>query len=169
MLTPHAGEFARLSGEGTVKEIERVTRLRRFVERTGVTTLLKGRSTLIDDGTTLHVNTTGTSTLATAGTGDVLTGMIATLLSQGLAAVDAARCAAYWHGLAGKFMSFAAGPGVTASDIVDAIRFAPAIRHLGADGRHGGLQQVLDLDRKVADADAGRMIDGCGNRGRDPG
>ena len=120
VLTPHAGEFARLSGEGTVKEGERVSRLRRFVERTGVTTLLKGHATLIDDGLTLHVNPTGTSALATAGTGDVLTGMIATLLSQGLSPVDAARVAAYWHGLAAKFVS-GGTRGIIASDVIDAV------------------------------------------------
>jgi len=134
VLTPHAGEFARLSGGGTVKEDERVARLRRFVERTGVTTLLKGRATLIDDGTTMHVNTTGTSALATAGTGDVLTGMIATLLSQGFAPVDAARCAAYWHGLAGK-LEGAMGLGVTAGDVIDALRLVSATTpYAPADG-----------------------------------
>ena len=60
VLTPHAGEFARLSGLGTIREGERVARLREFVERTGITTLLKGRSTLIFDGVTMHVNVTGT-------------------------------------------------------------------------------------------------------------
>jgi NAD(P)H-hydrate epimerase len=124
VLTPHAGEFARLSGEGTVKEGERATRLRRFVERTGVTTLLKGRATLIDDGTTMHVNPTGTSALATAGTGDVLTGMIATLLSQGLAPVDAARVAAYWHGLAAKLIGNRTR-GIMAGDVVDALGPTP--------------------------------------------
>jgi NAD(P)H-hydrate epimerase len=124
VLTPHAGEFARLSGEGVVKEGERVARLRRFVERTGVTTLLKGRATLIDDGTTMHVNTTGTSALATAGTGDVLTGMIATLLSQGLSPVDAARVAAYWHGLAARHAQEQRRVGVIAGDIPDTLATA---------------------------------------------
>ena len=117
VVTPHAGEFARLSGEGTFKESDRVTRLRAFVERTGVTTLLKGHATLIDDGRTLHVNTTGTSALATAGTGDVLTGMIATLLSQGLSPVDAARVAAYWHGDAARSARRGSPVGVIAGDI----------------------------------------------------
>ena len=85
VVTPHAGEFARLSGKGTIRRGERVERLREFVERTGVTTLLKGRDTLVYDGTTMHLNATGTSALATAGTGDVLTGVIATLASQGFA------------------------------------------------------------------------------------
>ncbi|MBV8116380.1 MAG: NAD(P)H-hydrate epimerase, partial [Candidatus Eremiobacteraeota bacterium] len=64
VVTPHAGEFARLSGKGTISPGERVNRLREFVERTGVTTLLKGRDTLIYDGTTMHINATGTNALA---------------------------------------------------------------------------------------------------------
>ncbi len=121
VLTPHAGEFARLSGEGTVAPGTRVARLRAFVKRTGITTLLKGNATLVDDGATMHVNTTGTSTLATAGTGDVLTGMIATLLAQGLAPVDAARAGAYWHGLAGRVAAQERPVGVVAGDVHEAL------------------------------------------------
>jgi ADP-dependent NAD(P)H-hydrate dehydratase / NAD(P)H-hydrate epimerase len=118
VLTPHAGEFARLSGLGTVRDGERVSRLREFVERTGITTLLKGRATLIFDGTTMHVNVTGTSALATAGSGDVLTGMTSALLSQGLAPVDAAAAAAYWHGLAGQSAQRERRIGVVAGDVI---------------------------------------------------
>jgi len=123
VVTPHAGEFARLSGLGTIREGERVSRLREFVERTGITTLLKGRATLVFDGTTMHVNVTGTNALATAGSGDVLTGITATLLSQGMAPVDAASTAAYWHGLAGQRAERERRIGVVAGDIVE---------HLGA-------------------------------------
>jgi hydroxyethylthiazole kinase-like uncharacterized protein yjeF len=124
VITPHAGEFARLSGKGTINEGKRVERLREFVERTGVTTLLKGQTTLIYDGTTMHVNTTGTSALATAGTGDVLTGMISTLLAQGLSPVDAARAGAYWHGLAGKFAASQRPRGVIARDVYESLAAA---------------------------------------------
>lgn len=124
VLTPHDAEFARLSGKGTFKPEERAGRLREFVDRTGCTTLLKGESTLIYDGTTMHVNTSGTPALATAGTGDVLTGMIATLLSQGLSPVDAARAAAYWHGLAGKHAASIRARGVMARDVYDSLAAA---------------------------------------------
>ena len=119
VLTPHEGEFARLSGQGTIKSGERIERLREFVDRTGVTTLLKGDATLIYDGKVMHVNTTGTPLLATAGTGDVLTGMIATLLAQGLAPVDAARAGAYWHGLAARKAGEHRPVGVIARDVAD--------------------------------------------------
>jgi len=142
VVTPHAGEFARLSGKGTVAEGERVDRVREFVARTGITTLLKGRATLICDGTTTHVNATGTNALATAGSGDVLSGMIATLLAQGLAAVDAARAAAYWHGLAGQYAGRHRAVGVVAGDVIESLAGAlpaqdPERRAFEANPRRG--------------------------------
>ncbi|HEX3672431.1 MAG TPA: ADP/ATP-dependent (S)-NAD(P)H-hydrate dehydratase, partial [Candidatus Cybelea sp.] len=116
------GEFARLSGRGTVAPGTRVERIREFVERTGITTLLKGSDTLIYDGNgPVHINPTGTNALATAGTGDVLTGIIATLLSQGLAPVDAARAGAYWHGLAGQQAAAKRPVGVVAGDVAQSL------------------------------------------------
>ncbi len=121
VVTPHAGEFARLSGRGTIAPGTRVERIREFVGRTGVTTLLKGTDTLIYDGSIVNINTTGTNALATAGTGDVLTGIIATLLAQGLAPVDAARAGAYWHGLAGQRAARRRRVGVVAGDVIEAL------------------------------------------------
>jgi NAD(P)H-hydrate epimerase len=79
----------------------------------------------------MHVNTTGTSALATAGTGDVLTGIIATLLSQGLSPVDAARAGAYWHGLAGKQAATLRPRGVIARDVYESL--APALPKRGEE------------------------------------
>ena len=122
VVTPHAGEFARLSGLGTIVPGTRVERIREFVDRTGITTLLKGSDTLIYDGKgPVHINPTGTSALATAGTGDVLTGIIATLLSQGLSPVDAACAGAYWHGLAGRYAARRRRAGVIAGDVAEAL------------------------------------------------
>ncbi len=121
VVTPHAGEFARLSGLGTIAPGARVERIREFVDRTGITTLLKGTDTLIYDGLTVHINTTGTSALATAGTGDVLTGIIATLLAQRLHPVDAAGAGAYWHGLAGRLAEHRRRVGVIAGDVIEAL------------------------------------------------
>ncbi|MBD5635017.1 MAG: NAD(P)H-hydrate dehydratase [Candidatus Eremiobacteraeota bacterium] len=121
VLTPHETEFGRLSGKGTVKPGTRIERLREFVQRTGLTTLLKGNATLVADGREIHVNVTGSNALATAGTGDVLTGIIATLLGQGLSPVDAARAGAYWHGLAGRHAANERRIGVVASDVYDAL------------------------------------------------
>jgi NAD(P)H-hydrate epimerase len=121
ILTPHAGEFARLSGKGTLEPDERLARLRAFIGEYGITTLLKGRTTLIADRTSVHVNPTGTPALATAGTGDVLTGIISTLLAQGLSPLDAGRTGAFWHGLAGTCAALARPVGVIAGDVADAL------------------------------------------------
>jgi NAD(P)H-hydrate epimerase len=122
VVTPHAGEFARLSGRGTVAPGTRVERICEFVDRTGVATLLKGSDTLIYDGRgPVHINPTGTNALATAGTGDVLTGIIATLLAQGLSPVDAARAGAYWHGLAARYALQRRRVGVIARDVPESL------------------------------------------------
>jgi len=136
VLTPHAGEFARLSGEGTIAPGARIERLRSFVKRTGVTTLLKGNATLIDDGTTIDINVSGTSALATAGTGDVLSGVIATLLAQGLSPRDAARAGAYWHGLAGRYAAQQRPVGVVAGDVAEALGLALPRRPQRGAGEH---------------------------------
>lgn len=121
VITPHAGEFARISGKGTIAPGERIARLRAFVDEHGITTLLKGRTTLIADRATTHFNPTGTNALATAGSGDVLTGVIATLLAQGLSPVDAARAGAYWHGRAGQVALAHRHRGVIARDVAEAL------------------------------------------------
>ena len=133
VVTPHAGEFARLSGKGTVAPEDRIARIREFVERTGITALLKGRDTIVYDGTTAHINVTGMSALATAGTGDVLTGTVATLLAQGLKPVDAARVGAYWHGLAGQVAARRRPVGVVAGDVLDAL--AEALPNVDSESR----------------------------------
>jgi ADP-dependent NAD(P)H-hydrate dehydratase / NAD(P)H-hydrate epimerase len=121
ILTPHAGEFARLSGKGTLEAQERLARLRAFVGEYGITTLLKGRTTLVADRTAVHLNATGTPALATAGTGDVLSGIIGTLLAQGLSPIDAGRAGAHWHGLAGMAAADVRPVGVVAGDVADAL------------------------------------------------
>ncbi|GAC1414849.1 MAG: bifunctional ADP-dependent NAD(P)H-hydrate dehydratase/NAD(P)H-hydrate epimerase [Candidatus Velthaea sp.] len=135
VITPHAGEFARLSGKGTIAPGERLTRLRAFVAEYGITTLLKGRTTLIADRSAVHLNPTGTPALATAGTGDVLTGMIATLLAQGLTPVDAARAGAYWHGRAGQLAARERHVGVVAGDIPELLAAAARTVPPGAGPR----------------------------------
>ena len=127
VLTPHAGEFARLSGRGTLAPEQRLTRLRAFVDEYGITTLLKGQTTLIGTPTATYLNVSGTSALATAGTGDVLSGVIATLLAQGLGPADAARAGAYWHGRAGAQAQRARPRGVVAHDVADALGVASCV------------------------------------------
>lgn len=104
VLTPHPGEFARLTGL-TMKEINdgreqvAVAFANQLPENT--TVLLKGAKTVITDGEQLAINGTGNSGMATAGSGDVLTGVIASLIGQGMSAFAAAQLGAHLHGLAG--------------------------------------------------------------------
>ena len=102
MLTPHPGEFARLLGTdiATVQS-NREEMAGRFARDHGIVLLLKGKGTLVTDGRRLYRNTTGNPGMATGGTGDVLTGLIAALIAQGLTPFDAAMLGACWHGRAG--------------------------------------------------------------------
>ncbi|WP_178025148.1 NAD(P)H-hydrate dehydratase [uncultured Paenibacillus sp.] len=104
ILTPHPGEMARLAGLSTAEvQRDRLGLARRFAMQHGVTLVLKGARTVVaaPDGR-VFVNVTGHPGMATGGSGDVLTGLIAGLLAQGLDAVQAAAFGVYLHGLAGE-------------------------------------------------------------------
>lgn len=103
VLTPHPGEMARLCG-CTPAEVQkhRAALAHGFVERYGVTLVLKGHETLVAaPNRPLMVNPTGNPGMATGGSGDVLAGMIGSLLAQGLPPFEAAMCGVYLHGAAG--------------------------------------------------------------------
>ena len=127
VLTPHPGEAARLLGTGTADiERDRVAAVRELAERSRAIVLLKGAGTLVCDGEAadgfVTINPTGNPVLATAGAGDVLTGVIAGLMAQGAPAGDAARAGACVHGLAGdEYRDRVGEVGATASDILDAV------------------------------------------------
>ncbi len=104
VLTPHAGEAAALLGLSR-EEVEagRLSAVRALAERFGVTALLKGSTTLVASVYgPVRVNPTGTPWLATAGSGDVLSGLTGSLLAAGLSGRDAASVGAYLHGLAAR-------------------------------------------------------------------
>jgi NAD(P)H-hydrate epimerase len=114
VLTPHDGEARRLLGEDV--GIDRCAAARTLAERTGAVVLLKGSTTIVaEPGGALLLTNTGDARLATAGTGDVLTGTLAGLLAQGLPAPHAAAAAAYLHGRAG---ALGWRRGLVASDLV---------------------------------------------------
>jgi ADP-dependent NAD(P)H-hydrate dehydratase len=120
VLTPHPGEFARLIGADRPQESERVTQAVAFVERFRCTLLLKGAGTLVADATRLYRNSTGNPGMATGGTGDVLTGLVAALIAQGLDAFDASVLGAYVHGRAGDLAAEVLGQtALTATDLLD--------------------------------------------------
>ncbi|EDY54874.2 MULTISPECIES: NAD(P)H-hydrate dehydratase, partial [Streptomyces] len=122
LMTPHAGEAAALLGVPR-EEVEgaRLASVRELAGRYGATVLLKGSTTLVADagGGAVRVNPTGTAWLATAGSGDVLSGLAGSLLASGLSALDAGSTAAYLHGLAGRFA--ADGAPVGAHDVAEAV------------------------------------------------
>jgi hydroxyethylthiazole kinase-like uncharacterized protein yjeF len=120
LLTPHAGEFARLTGgDRTEIEAARLRAVRDGARSLGVTVLLKGSSTLVatPDGE-VRVNTASTPYLATAGSGDVLAGVCGALLASGLDPLDAGSTGAFVHGLSGLVASGVPGHPISATDIV---------------------------------------------------
>lgn len=124
VLTPHDGEFARLSGHPP--GADRIAEVRALASATGAVVLLKGSTTLVaEPGGQVLVSTTGDSRLATAGTGDVLSGVIGALLASGLAPFEAAAGGAWLHGRAG---ALAWRRGLVAGDLPD--RLPPVFAQL---------------------------------------
>ncbi|QLL08410.1 NAD(P)H-hydrate dehydratase [Mycobacterium vicinigordonae] len=128
VLTPHAGEFARLAGSPPGDD--RVAATRRLADTFGATVLLKGNVTVIaDPGGPVYLNPAGQSWAATAGSGDVLSGMIGALLASGLPPAEAAAAAAFVHARAAALSAADPGPGeapTSASRILHHIRAALA-------------------------------------------
>ncbi|MDG3006196.1 NAD(P)H-hydrate dehydratase [Paludisphaera mucosa] len=138
VVTPHPGEFARLTGMTTkLAKAEREPRSAAFAARNAnLVVVLKGGGTLVTDGDRVYVNTTGNPGMATGGAGDVLTGVVAAMLGQKLAAFEAAQLAVYAHGLAGDIARDDSGEvGLIAGDIADAL---PDAFH------HGVREQEID-------------------------
>jgi hydroxyethylthiazole kinase-like uncharacterized protein yjeF len=125
ILTPHPGEMARLLGV-PVHEVQRdrIALARRYALQHGVTLVLKGARTVCatPEGV-VYVNTTGNPGMATAGAGDVLAGMLGSLLAQGLSAEQAASLGVYLHGAAGDRAAAkrCSAGALVASDIIDAL------------------------------------------------
>jgi ADP-dependent NAD(P)H-hydrate dehydratase len=106
ILTPHPGEFARLLGKSTGEvQASREKLAIEFARELDVVLVLKGAQTLVTDGQRLSVCPIACSALATGGSGDVLTGLIAALVAQGMTAFDAANLGVYLHGYAGEAAS----------------------------------------------------------------
>ena len=143
VLTPHIGEFARLTG-CSIAEIQHdpIARALKFASHVGATIVLKGAPTIVatPEGET-HINPTGNPGMATGGTGDVLTGLLAALIGQGLNPSDAACTAVYLHGLAADIAAQKTGHiSLIASDIIE--NFATAIHQIRNDATRDGTGAV---------------------------
>ncbi len=102
ILTPHPGELARLLGvDVPAVQADREEIAARFARDHAVILVLKGHATIVTDGRRIYCNSTGNPGMATGGTGDVLTGLVAALLAQHLEPFSAAQLGVYLHGLAG--------------------------------------------------------------------
>ncbi|MDP7287183.1 MAG: NAD(P)H-hydrate dehydratase [Phycisphaerae bacterium] len=137
VLTPHPGEFARLTGlDAAAVQVGRESAAIGAVEKWDrpesppLVCLLKGAGTVVTDAARVYVNDTGNPGMATGGSGDVLTGLVAALIAQGLAPFDAACLGARIHGMAGDVGAAEVGEiSLTAADLLD---FLPdAIRTVG--------------------------------------
>jgi hydroxyethylthiazole kinase-like uncharacterized protein yjeF len=129
LITPHAGELARLLGTDPASvEAGRLEHARRAAAELGVTVLLKGSTTIIasPEAEPVLVNPTGTPWLATAGSGDVLSGLTGALLAQGLVPAQAGLAGAYLHGLAGRLAASPDGTGQAPIGASDLVRALPA-------------------------------------------
>lgn len=124
VLTPHPGEFAGLLGCDTATiQAQRQEQAFRFAAEHRLVLVLKGHGTLVTDGQRLFQNTTGNPGMATGGTGDVLTGVIAALLAQGLEPFAAAQFGVHVHGMAGDLARDEVGEvSLLAADV---LRFLP--------------------------------------------
>jgi NAD(P)H-hydrate epimerase len=140
VLTPHLGEMSRLTGRSTESlEAARIDAPAEWARKWNAVVVMKGAPTVTaaPDGRTL-VNDSGGPALATAGTGDVLTGTVAALLAQRLDAFDAGSLAAYVHGRAGDLAVIELETlGLVAGDVVDRIASATGMLELERDRRRG--------------------------------
>jgi len=124
VLTPHPGEMARLMGLGSAAEVQadREGAARRLAAETAAVVVLKGRGTVVTDGQRLTVNGTGNPGMASGGMGDVLTGLVAGLVCQGLSGFDASHLAVFAHGLAGDMAARRLGElSLSAEDVLECV------------------------------------------------
>lgn len=124
ILTPHPGEMKRL-WSGLLREklpAERQEQALQLAQRTNAIVVLKGAGTVVTDGEKVYINKTGNPGMATAGSGDVLTGIITALLGQELSDFDAAVLGVYIHGLAGDIAAEKTGQvSLMTTDIIDSL------------------------------------------------
>lgn len=119
ILTPHAGEFQRLAGRKPENRLDSAVEAAKDL---GVILVLKGHETVITDGAAVYLNPTGNPGMAVGGSGDVLAGMIVSLLGQKIPPLEAAACGAWLHGAAGDLCAKELGQyGMLPTDMVQVL------------------------------------------------
>ncbi|MEM4250243.1 MAG: NAD(P)H-hydrate dehydratase [Candidatus Bathyarchaeia archaeon] len=122
VLTPHAGEFEALAGVKVSAEFEdRVSQVKRLARDVQSVILLKGRVDIVSDGSHVKLNRTGNPGMTVGGTGDVLSGIVASLIAQGCRPFEAAVAGAFINGAAGDFAYREKGFHLLATDLIDQI------------------------------------------------
>lgn len=119
VLTPHAGEFARLMPNMTG---DRLNDARTLAQETGAVVVLKGHKTVVTDGTSAYLNTTGNPGMAVGGSGDVLAGIIVSLIGQKVPVLEASACGVWLHGAAGDLCAETIGQyGMLPTDMLEVL------------------------------------------------
>ena len=122
LVTPHASEFERLFGEKIPDNKKtRVSIVEKHAKKNSITILLKGMDDIITDGTKTLINSKKTPAMTVGGTGDVLSGIAASMLSQNRDVIEAAASAAFVNGQAGKIVQKNLGMHMVATDLIDAL------------------------------------------------
>ncbi len=125
VLTPHPGEFRKLAGSSSTDRQELENQAKKMAADASLVIVLKGSRTYVTNGDLEYRNVSGNPGMATAGSGDVLTGVIAALLGQGMSALDAAVTGVFLHGNAGDVATESIGQAsVIASDILNSLSVA---------------------------------------------
>jgi len=122
LVTPHASEFERLFGEKIPDNKKtRISTVEKHAKKNSITILLKGMDDIITDGTKTLINSKKTPAMTVGGTGDVLSGIAASMLSQNRDVIEAAASAAFVNGQAGKIVQKNLGMHMVATDLIDAL------------------------------------------------
>jgi hydroxyethylthiazole kinase-like uncharacterized protein yjeF len=122
VVTPHAGEFQAISGKAPSRDLAiRIEEVREFASKSGAVVLLKGHTDIISDGSHTKLNNTGNPGMTVGGTGDVLSGIVAGLMAQGVDAFKAAVAGAFINGAAGDFAQERYGYHLTPTDLLGQI------------------------------------------------
>ena len=122
LVTPHSGEFERLFGEKIPDDKKtRISIIQKYAKKNSLTIMLKGSDDIISDGSKTLINSKKTPAMTVGGTGDVLSGITASMLSRNRNVIEAAASAAFLNGQAGKIIQEQFGMHMIASDLIDVL------------------------------------------------